>query len=649
MSNISEIGISSLLANQYALTVISQNIANANTPSYSRRMTDFVENAFNHGVSAGDARRIVDETANQNAQISQSNFSKASLYLQQLKNLEPSFDEYATSLTKYITDSLSALERANTDVTSTQNRGLYLSALGGVGTRFQSLSNELNQEIQNTNLSLQNNMGQINNLLSGIANVNDQLVGISQNNAELLDKRQALVNQLAQYFNFTTQLDSEGMLSVNLVNGMSLVTGRQALELNTLTDPQDPTGLLIAAKSSATNMPITSFISGGELAALLNYRTQILLPTQKSLDRLSLAMADNFNKQNALGMDANGNLGGNIFNDINNANLVTNRVIRNSNNTGSGTFGVNITDTNKLATSDYKLTIGAANAYVLTRMSDNASMGTGTISGTLPYTITAPDGFTIDITSGTFNAGDQYVVSPTRAGANNFNLISTDPSRLALGWPVDVSVGTQSQSSTGKIKVMDITDTTTTAFTATAKQLSPPVMIRFLSSTSYELINTTTSAVMEGPLTYDPATGKNIFPTAGSYDPGYRINLSGTMQAGDTFNIRYNTNSGDNNNGLALAKLYQQSIVENGKFTMTQAYLTLTNDISIETNKAQSNYDVTNALKSQADLRRDQVSGVSLPEETMQLAQYQQSYQASAQILQVAKSIFDTIMAMARG
>jgi len=649
MSNISEIGISSLLANQYALTVISQNIANANTPYYSRRVAEFAENAFNHGVSIADVRRVVDETANKNVQTAQSGFSQADLYLQQLLGLETSVDDRTTSIGSKITDSLSALERLNTDVTSMQNRGLYLSALNAISSRFQSLHGELDQEVQNSNLSLGNDMGQINNLLSSIANVNNQLVGMNQNTAELLDKRQGLVNELAKYLNFTAMVDNQGMMSINLSNGMALVSGRQALQMKTLQDPQNPSSLLIGLQSSSTTIPITQFISGGELSALITYRDNVVAPAQRALDRLSLAMADAFNKQNKLGIDSSGNLGGNIINDINNANLVNNRVLSHSANTGSGGFTVNITDPNLLTTSDYKLSIGASNAYVLTRISDNKVMSSGTIpgSGSLPFVINSADGFSVSINSGTFNAGDQYVVSPTRGGANNFGLMSTDPSKLALGWPVTASIGTQKQGSTGKVNVTSITDTTTSAFSV-PKQLTPPITIHFLSATSYEIINATTSTVMSGPYVYNSATGANVFP-AGAYDPGYRVFLSGTIQADDTFNIAYNTSSGDNSNGLAMAKIYQKGMIENGTFTMNQGYDALANDISIEANKAQSSYDVANALKTQADMYRDQISGVSLPEETMSLSQYQQSYQASAQILQIAKSILETIMSMARG
>ncbi len=88
----------------------------------------------------------------------------------------------------------------------------------------------------------------------------------------------------------------------------------------------------------------------------------------------------------------------------------------------------------------------------------------------------------------------------------------------------------------------------------------------FLSDTSYQLVNANTNAVLEGPLSYDPATTKNIFPSAGGYDPGYRVSLKGNIKAGDVFNINYNSNvAGDNRNALIFSKLYSDKVLGNGK------------------------------------------------------------------------------------
>lgn len=650
MGSLIDIGINSLMANQFALTIASQNIANANLPSYTRRVVDFKENPFNQGVSVSDVRRIVDNTALENLQNANTNFAQASQYLSQLQHLGTLFDDNTSGIGKYITDSISTLEKLNGNAASPQNRGFYLSSLAALANRFQNIDGQLSQQIQETNRSLQINVDHVNNLLNSIATVNNELSNPATGNVPALqDQRNGLVQELSQYLNFTTQTNSSGLMSINLSNGFSLVTGGNVIPLTTIPDPNNSTNSLVAIKPPVGNpSPIMDLLQGGQLAGLIKYQQQALVPTQQGLGRLALAFADEFNKQNKLGIDLNGNLGGNIFNDINSVVVATNRIIANTNNTGTGNFTVDITDTSKLQVSDYKLTLGAANSYVLTRLSDNKEVGSGTIGSPLPQTISV-DGFRLNLNTGsTLNAGDQYLISPTRGAANNFGLANMDPSKLALAWPVMASVGSQPPGSLGEIKVTDVTDTTTSAFSV-PKQLTPPLQIRFLTSTTYEIVNMDTSTVMQTNIPY--VSGGKVFPTPAptSYDPGYQITISNNVLAGATFNIGYNTNQGANDNGLAMAKLYDKKVVNDSTLTFGQAYGNTASRLAILTNQTKAGYDAMRVVYDQARETNDRISGVSLQEETMDIARYQQAYQASAQILETAKAVLQAVLSIARG
>lgn len=643
MSDLINIGIQSLAANRYALTIASQNIANANTPYYSRRIVEFAESAINKGVNIADVRRIVDEAANTNAQVAKTNFSQMDTYLQNLNELEPLFDDRATSVAKYITDSVGAIEKLNANAASPDGRRLYMTSLATIANQAQAINGQLSQQWQTVNSTMQTSIGEINNLLTDIASINGQLLNVPNHESEsLLDKRNGSVQELAKYLNFTTMVDSNGIMSVNLSNGMPLVTRTQPTLLGTMTDPANPANIKVTVQGS-TN-PIDQFIQSGQLAGLINFRNTALVPAQLGIGRLALAFAQTFNAQNQLGMDANGKLGGNIFNDINSSVAINNRVIPNSNNTGSANLTVNIDDVTQLQLSNYQLTMGAANAYVLTRQTDGKVMSSGTLSSTLPQTISA-DGYSLTINSGTLNAGDQYGVTPTQSAADNFSLSTTDPTKLALSWPVMGTVGAQASCSSGAIKIVNVNDTTNAAFSI-PNQLNPPLKIQFITDTTFNLINATTSAVIESNISYVP--GASIFPTPGNYDPGYQVQLSNTITPGDTFNIGYNSNTNGNENGLAMAALYQQGILQNGSLTFGQAYDSVGTSVSLLTNQIHSNYEATRVVSEQAEKKNDNISGVSLEEETMNLARYQEAYQASAQILETAKSVLQSVIEIAR-
>lgn len=653
VADILRIGISGLDAYEQALNVSSQNIANANTPSYSRREVNFSESPFYSGVDVSSIQRIYSDSANQAVQTANSAFSRVNIMQQQITNFEPLFDDNTTSIGTYITSSLTALNQLNGNPALSNNRDLYLSALTQLSTRFQDVNNQLNTQVNLVNTNLQTEVGQVNNILNGLSDINTQIATIGNTDtSQLLDQREGLLEQLANYFNFTTSVDSNNLLNVTLSNGFGLLNNLNApVQLTTITDPANPTNLLVAVKNGATTSPIDNYISSGQISGWLNYRDNIVEQSQRSLGRLALAFSQSLNAQNKLGIDANQNWGGNIFSDINNSSIITNRAIENLNNTGSGNVTVNITDVTKLTTSNYTLSIGSGNTYTLTRISDGTSIN-GSI-GVLPQTITSADGFTINLNSGTFNAGDSYTISPTINAANNMTLAITSSAQLALGWPVATQTVKASQASDLTASVTSIIDPTNAAL-ATTKQLSPPLKILFHVSggvTTYDVINANTSVAIQSGIPY---TAGNLFPTPAptSYNPGYQVNVTGAnIQDGDVINIQYSGNSSDNRNGEAIAALYSTGKLQNGNPTLdtfNQGYNAITSNIAVQGNSAQTQLNSATSIKQQANSARDSISGVSLEEEAMNLDKFQEAYQANAQVLTAARTILQTIVGMFR-
>jgi len=648
MSGIMDIGKTGILANEYALMLTSQNISSAGARGYARRSLDFIANENYGGVSVANVRRISDETTNAWSRNTQSIFSATDQLANQLANLEPVFENDKTGIGPAITDSLAALVKANSDVSSASNRSLYLAALSGLSQKIQSTSLNVANELQNVNQSLKNNVTQINSILQSLATVNSNLTrtsGTGSDTLALQDTRDSLLDELSTYTNISTSIDSNtGVVNVNLPNGFQLVDGTSSATLATMSNPEDQSNLILGVVNNDGSVSAlnSNLIQGGKIKGLLDYRNNVLKPVTRLLDRLSVSFASALNTQNKLGLDGNGNIGLNIFNDINSASAMAQRATPSLNNTGIGDLSVSVDTVNQLTASDYRLTIGTAGQYTLTRDSDGTVVGTGTLSGTYPQQISA-DGFSININSGTYNSGDAYTISPVKGGADNLNLISTNASSLAFAWPVQASVGALATGSTGQISVTGMTDTTTTAFN-TSGQLNPPITIHFLSSTSYELVNATTSAVMEGPITYDPSTGSNVFPTPGGYDPGYRIKVSGTLQTGDLLNVNFNADYiGDNRNGQAMANLYKAGVLSNNT-TFVDDMTNTVSTIAVAANQANSALDAAKAANKSAFDVRDSISGVNLEEENMNLIQYQAAYQASAQILAAAKNIMQIIL-----
>lgn len=650
MSNILNIGVQSLSAYQSALEITSQNLGNVGNDDYSRRQVNFIEAANNNGVNIGDVRRVYDSSTNRYLRQTTSDFSKSDVLLDQLVTLESLLDDNTNSIGTYLTSSLTALRNLNANAGDDKGRSLYLQQLGILSNRFQAINAQFQLSLGSVNESMNNLTSTINQLTQKISELNLQLTQADNaGNPSLLDQRESVLRDLSKYLDFTAQEDDRGSVNVIVGNGTLLVFGIQSFPLSTVASNSDPLITDLVINDGSNNIVISNAITGGQMGGLISYRNQSLMPAQRALDRLSLSVMDEMNDQNSLGVNLYGNLGGNIFQDINSTSLVTNRAISYPTNTGSEQITVDITDTKALTTSDYMLTFDTASHYILTRKSDNSTVSTGNIVA-IPAAISV-DGFSININSGTIAAGDHYTISPTRSAANTMSVIMSDPKQLALAWPV-TAVSSSTNSGAGKVEVTSVYDTTNPIFT-TPGQLTPPLLIRFTSSSSYEIVNATTNAVIQTAIPYNSSTstGTVVFPTPAptSYDPGFTVKLSGEIMAGDTFALNYNsTNTADNRNGLAMEALFNAANVDNS-LSFSSAYHALTIDISTITNRAKIDLDSSKALLNSAKQRFGSISGVNVTEEMVGLSRYQQAYQASAQIIQVAKALFETVIGIARG
>jgi flagellar hook-associated protein 1 FlgK len=123
------------------------------------------------------------------------------------------------------------------------------------------------------------------------------------------------------------------------------------------------------------------------------------------------------------------------------------------------------------------------------------------------------------------------------------------------------------------------------------------------------------------------------------------VSLAGAPDTGDTFSIGFNASgAGDNRNALALASLQTADILDNGSMSVAQGYSQLVSQVGAQTGAANIDREAVQSLLFQTTARRDSVAGVNLDEEAARLIQFQQAYTASAQIITVAREIFDTLL-----
>lgn len=170
---------------------------------------------------------------------------------------------------------------------------------------------------------------------------------------------------------------------------------------------------------------------------------------------------------------------------------------------------------------------------------------------------------------------------------------------------------------------------------ALAESLQQPFSINFLSATKYSISDDATGTVVA---TRSYSQGEDIT------HHGMRVVIDGHPQAGDQFSVDSNQEGiGDNGNMLRIAGLQDKPLLDNGR-TFSESYITLVGTVGSKAGLAMMSREAMQVVYNQAVASKDQISGVSLDEEAAELIRFQQAYQASAQIIQVASKLFDSIL-----
>ncbi|MEM9103477.1 MAG: flagellar hook-associated protein FlgK [Pseudomonadota bacterium] len=662
-SSFLDIGVSGLQVAQQQLNTTSHNIANVNTVGYSRQVTISTTQIpqatggyfIGTGAIVDSTQRIYDYTLVDSHRDNISNFYQQETFAQRSGYIDNLLLDPESGITATLTRFFDSLNEVSLYPSLDGPRQTALASAEALAAQFNQIYSELSKEADLVDQSLENITLQITALAQSIAELNDAIVtavgsseGATPN--DLLDLRDAAIDELSQYVSTSYVEDADGSYNVYIGNGQPLVIGNVSTSLTTQVSASDPLQTEIVLQTSAASIPITDTLSGGQIQGLLDYRNEVLLSAFNQLGKMAIAISETMNAQHELGMDLNDDLGGLFFTDPNSPEYVAERVIENANNTGTVDLGATITDIAQLIDSDYRLSYDGTN-YTIFRESDSQTFGPFT---TLPITL---DGFTLDIANaGTLVAGDEFKIIPTRSGASDIGVVINDIDELAAAFPVQ---GEESLNNigTGNIAAITMLDTTTAAFTTTANTLTPPISVVITEPTpgnyEYSIFDITvpgTPVLVDGPRTYIPESDNNLL-APGGLDAlyGYEITLNGSPLAGDTFEFGYNNGgTGDNRNSLELNGLETAKVLDGNSSSYSETYARLVSDLGSKTNEAMIAGEVAEGLLTQSSNAQLSISGVNLDEEAANLIRYQQAYQASAQIIAVAGVIFDTLIQSVR-
>jgi len=633
VADILNVGTSALLSLQRAITTTGHNIANVNTEGYSRQRVNFETlipqlsggSYIGSGVNAASIERIYDQFLTSEVRsrtTSQNGFQAFSELSSRLDSLLADPD---VGLSPTLESFFGALQDVANNPGSLPERQVLLGEAEVLADRFHYLDSNFRSLESELNARIETSVSDINSLARSIAELNEQVVrataaggGAPPN--DLLDSRDQLITQLSEKIGVTTVAQSDGSINVMVGNGQALVVGFSAQQLQTFDNPYDGTQTLVGIASlSGSVTDLGRFLSGGELGAALNFREQVLDPARNQLGLVAIGITATFNEQHQLGVDLDGQPGGDFFLPL------SATYTANPNNSGLSSMSVAISDATALTGDDYSLRYDSGQ-WTLTNLSTKVSQ-----TGAGPFAV---DGLTVSVAGAPVN-GDAFLIQPTRQGATLFEVVLNRAEDFAGASPL------RSQEILTNIGSASIDDLTVND--ASALPLASQVTLTFNpDALGAGIPGFDVTGIAGGPLAYDPTSESN----GKSFSlGGFEFTLSGDPQAGDELIIENNLNgSGDNRNALALAGLQTTNLLHGGTASYQDAYGGLVAGVAVKTRQAQAGANTEQVLLNQSVSARDSVSGVNLDEEAANLIRYQQAYQAAAQVIAVANEMFQVLL-----
>ena len=543
-------GRQGLYASQSGLTIAGQNIANVNTPGYTRQRLVQASQATGGVTVLGTERlgnsfysaRLMGSTAQLGSSQTQST------NLQQIESILGSTAD--TGLSASITQFFDALQDLSGNPGGTNERNILsqrsqsmMANFAATGSQLRDLRTQLDGEIRGQ-------VDRVNQLTSELTDLNRQLTGVSTMTLDsisnpgvnnLQDRRDQVISELSTYLNIST-VQSDNSSFLLYAGGKLLVEGTNSYKLQAIADPSnDGLAQIVIDAPGQPSLVTNGNYPGGTLGGLLQSRDVHAGTALDEIDRLAAGLVLSLNSVHSQGVGLLDGVSRDLF------------------------AGLQIT-------------------------SNGSSRNTGTAS----------------VTGNT-------VLDPTQLSLDDFQ-------------------------------------------------------IRFTSTTSYQVINTTTGATV--------ATAP--YTTGGSIDfAGMRVNISGAPAAGDTFSVNVYSGSatsmsltgdiqnnaahiaagfalgagqpsaaGDNRNLLSLLDLRGAGQATLGGETF-EGYLSATRlRVATAAGQMSSQAEQDGVSQNQVQGMLDSASAVSLDEEAVGILQYQRAFEASSRVISSADELMQTLLQM---
>lgn len=305
------VALSGLSAEQGALEATTNNVANVNTPGYSRQVPRLETNdpvvisplTLGTGVRLRSIESIRDPILESQIQQEMQTQGELGALVAALTQTQSNFSgtsgDIGTAISKFF-DSINQFSTSPADLSLRQN---VLTAAGNLASAFNVAANHLTAQRTSLNQSVEQAVGQINELTQQISQLNTE-IGILENAGQsagtFVDQRTQTIDQLSSLVDVSV-ISSDNTITLTTASGTPLVAGQQSFSLTTAPDASG------AQRIFSQGTDITSTLVSGQLGGVLDARDRQIPAMQSQLDTLAYGLANAVNGVQTSGYDRNGN------------------------------------------------------------------------------------------------------------------------------------------------------------------------------------------------------------------------------------------------------------------------------------------------------------------------------------------------------
>jgi len=304
--------LSGLQVNQASISMVASNVANADTPGYTRKVVNQVSIGAGSsiGVRVSDIQRQIDLYIQRQLRVENAGASYADTRAQMYSQLQEIYGQPGsdTSLESVYNSFTSALQVLSTSPDDPGARTAVVNSAQLLTQQLNQLSGSIQGQRANAELAIADGVNRANEAMKQIASLNQQIAGSTPGDSAtqaLQDQRDSYIDQLSQLMDINVMAGDRGQVSIFTSSGTQLV-GAQAAQLSfdavgTITPASQwsanpsqrgvGTIMLIPPSGAPVDLIQNRSIRSGTIAAYLQMRDQDLVQAQNQLDALAAGMA----------------------------------------------------------------------------------------------------------------------------------------------------------------------------------------------------------------------------------------------------------------------------------------------------------------------------------------------------------------------